>query len=807
MRLLLIGLLCTAASFGQTIAAKTATALKLPGYFPLYYDEKAGKLFLEISRFSSEFLYVDSLPAGVGSNDIGLDRGQLGGSRIVKFERIGPKVLLVQPNYGFRATSQNPRERASVEEAFAQSVIYGFTVEAEADGRVLVDATQFFLRDAHHVPETLTRTKQGTYRLDPTRSALYLPRTKNFPQNTEVEATLTFGGDQPGRYVREVVPSPESITVREHHSFIALPDNGYTPRTFDPRAGYNGTSYFDFGTPVSEPLQKRVIARHRLKKKDPTAALSDPVKPIIYYLDPGTPEPIRSALLEGAGWWNQAFEAAGYRNAFQVKMLPDDADPMDIRYNIIQWVHRSSRGWSYGASVHDPRTGEIIKGQVTLGSLRSRQDYLIAEGLVANYDEGKPTDPRMLNLVLARTRQLAAHEVGHTLGLSHNYIASTHNRASVMDYPPPTVSLGPDGSVDISDAYATGIGDWDKVAVTWGYQDFTLGTTTQPALDKIIKDAANRGLIFITDFDSRAPGGAHPASHLWDSGTNAVEELNRIMALRAMALESFSEKKVRVGLPMSSMEDILVPVYMYHRYQTEAAVKTLGGLDYTYAVRGDGQKVSQIVPGTEQRAALTALLATLDPKALAIPERLLRLLPPRAHGYPRTREDFRIRTGVTFDALSAAESAADLTASLLLHPERASRLVEYHARDQANPGLAEVLDRLLSATWKSRRPRGTLIAEVGRTVDNVVLYRLMQLAANEEASEQARAIAFWKLTQLRQYLEEHRGISDSEDGQAAHYLYAANQIREFEKDPKRITVSKPVDPPDGAPIGSNDCPY
>ena len=807
MRLLLIGLLCTAASFGQTIAAKTATALKLPGYFPLYYDEKAGKLFLEISHFSSEFLYVDSLPAGVGSNDIGLDRGQLGGSRIVKFERIGPKVLLVQPNYGFRATSQNPRERASVEEAFAQSVIYGFTVEAEADGRVLVDATQFFLRDAHHVPETLTRTKQGTYRLDPTRSALYLPRTKNFPQNTEVEATLTFGGDQPGRYVREVVPSPESITVREHHSFIALPDNGYTPRTFDPRAGYNGTSYFDFGTPVSEPLQKRVIARHRLKKKDPTAALSDPVKPIIYYLDPGTPEPIRSALLEGAGWWNQAFEAAGYRNAFQVKMLPDDADPMDIRYNIIQWVHRSSRGWSYGASVHDPRTGEIIKGQVTLGSLRSRQDYLIAEGLVANYDEGKPTDPRMLNLVLARTRQLAAHEVGHTLGLSHNYIASTHNRASVMDYPPPTVSLGPDGSVDISDAYATGIGDWDKVAVTWGYQDFTLGTTTEPALDKIIKDAANRGLIFITDFDSRAPGGAHPASHLWDSGTNAVEELNRIMALRAKALESFSEKKVRVGLPMSSMEDILVPVYMYHRYQTEAAVKTLGGLDYTYAVRGDGQKISQIVPGTEQRAALTALLTTLDPKALAIPERLLRLLPPRAHGYPRTREDFRIRTGVTFDALSAAESAADLTASLLLHPERASRLVEYHARDQANPGLAEVLDRLLSATWKSRRPRGTLIAEVGRTVDNVVLYRLMQLAANEEASEQARAIAFWKLTQLRQYLEEHRGISDSEDGQAAHYLYAANQIREFEKDPKRITVSKPVDPPDGAPIGSDDCPY
>ena len=780
----------------------------MPGYFPLYYEEKTGKLYLEISRLSSEFLYVDSLPAGVGSNDIGLDRGQLGGSRVVKFERSGPKVLLVQPNYAFRATSTNRKERESVEEAFAQSVIYGFTVEAEENGRVLVDATQFFLRDAHHVPEALTRAKQGTYRLDPTRSALYMARTKNFPKNTEVEATLTFGGDQPGRYVRDVVPSPEAITVREHHSFIELPDANFTPRPFDPRAGYNGQSYMDFGTPVSEPIQKRVIARHRLNKKDPTAAMSDPVKPIVYYLDPGTPEPIRSALLEGAGWWNQAFEAAGYRNAFQVKMLPDDADPMDIRYNLIQWVHRSSRGWSYGSSVHDPRTGEIIKGQVTLGSLRSRQDYLIAEGLVASYDEGKATDPRMLNLVLARMRQLAAHEVGHTLGLSHNYIASTHNRASVMDYPPPTVTLGENGEIDIANAYASGIGDWDKVAITWGYQDFGSATPNpQPALDGIIKGAAQKGLTFITDFDSRAPGGAHPASHLWDSGSNAVQELNRIMALRAKALDQFSERKVRYGMPMSSMEDMLVPVYMYHRYQTEAATKVLGGLDYTYAVRGDGQKISAIVPAAEQRAALNALLATLDPKALALPERLLGLLPPRAHGYPRTREDFRIRTGVTFDALSAAESAADLTASLILNPERASRLVEYHARDAANPGLAEVLDRLIGATWKSNRPKGTFAAEVGRTVDNVVLYRLMQLVANEEASEQARALAFLKMTELRQYLEQHHGGAQPDEGQAAHSLYAANQIKEFERDPKRITVSKPVDPPDGAPIGTDECPY
>src|ERR1700688_481224 len=458
-----------------TVEEKTASALKLPGYFNLYWDAKQGKLWLEIDKWSSEFLYQTSLPAGIGSNDIGLDRGQLGGTHIVRFERSGPKILLVQSNLDYRAVSDDADEPRTVHDSFAESALWGFTVAAEENGRALVDATDFFLRDTHQVPQTLRRTKQGTYHLDASRCAIHLPRTKNFPLNTEVEATLTFAGDDPGQWVRQVTPEPDSITVREHHSFVQLPQPGYKPRVYDPRSSFFGIAYLDYATPISETIEKRVIARHRLEKKDPTAALSEPVQPIVYYLDRGAPEPIRSALLEGARWWNQAFEAAGYQNAFRVEMLPEDADLMDLRYNVIQWVHRATRGWSYGAAVIDPRTGEIIKGHVTLGSLRVRQDFLIAESLLAPYEKGKPVSPKMQEMALARLRQLAAHEVGHTLGLMHNYSSSTVNRSSVMDYPPPVTKLAADDSIDLSDAYATGIGEWDKVSIAWGYSEFAPG--------------------------------------------------------------------------------------------------------------------------------------------------------------------------------------------------------------------------------------------------------------------------------------------------------------------------------------------
>jgi hypothetical protein len=784
-----------------TIAEKVAGMQKFPGYFPFYWDAKAGKIWLEIDKWNAEFLYVESLPAGIGSNDIGLDRGQLGNTHIVRFDRTGPRVLLTAANYAFRANTDNMDERRAVKDAFAESTLWGFEVAAEEGNRALVDATTFYLRDAHQIPNTLQRGQQGAFHLDPARCAFYLANTKNFPRNTEVETTLTFAGEEPGPYVRQVVPAPQSITVREHHSFVELPGPGFTPRALDPRAGYFGISYMDFATPISESITKRYIARHRLKKKDPTALLSEPLQPIIYYLDRGAPEPVRSALLEGASWWNQAFESIGYKDAFRVELLPESADPMDVRYNVIQWVHRSTRGWSYGSSVDDPRTGEIIQGRVSLGSLRDRQDFLIAEGLLAPYEKGKAPNPQLMQMVLARLRQLAAHEVGHTLGLQHNYAASTVNRASVMDYPAPFARLGLDGTPDLSDAYARGIGAWDKVAIAYGYQDFPAGTDEQAALDKTLRDAFDRGQMYLTDQDARPASSSSSVAHLWDNGATVVEGLANVMKVRAAALKRFGENNIREGAPMATIEDVLVPLYMYHRYQVEATAKLIGGEDYTFALRGKGDRYPQIIPPDEQRRALAAVLETLKPESLALPESLLRLIPPRPPGYGRTREDFRIRTAPNFDALAPAEAIADHVCDFLLNQERAARLVEFHARDARSPDFTEVLDKILGATWKAPARTGYQ-GEIQHTVNTVVLLDLMALASGERAANQVRAISELKLEELKNWLIAQRSIVRDEN-QKAFLFYSAEQIKRFQSDPKKMNLTRANDPPDGQPIGSD----
>src|SRR6267154_704294 len=784
-----------------TIAENTAGAQKLAGYFNLYWDAKQGKLWLEIDKWGSEFLYQSGLPAGVGSNDIGLDRGQLGATRIVRFERSGPKVLLIQENLDYRAVSNDADERRAVHDSFAESALWGFTVAAEEKDHALVDATDFFLRDAHGIPAALHRTKQGSYHVDASRCAIYLPQTKNFQLNTEVEATLTFAGEEPGRWVRDVTPSPESITVREHHSFVQLPPPGYKTRAYDPRASFFGIGYMDYATPISEPIVKRFIARHRLEKKDPKAAVSEPVQPIVYYLDRGAPEPIRSALLEGARWWNQAFEAAGYKNAFRVELMPEGADSMDLRYNVIQWVHRATRGWSYGAAVIDPRTGEIIKGHVTLGSLRVRQDYLIAEGLLAPYEKGKSVSPKMQEMALARLRQLAAHELGHTLGLMHNYSASTVKRSSVMDYPPPVAKLAADGTIDLSDAYATGIGEWDKVSIAFGYQDFPARTDEHAALKKILMDGYGRGLRYLTDQDARPAGSSSSLAHLWDAGSNAVDELNRLMQVRAAALKRFGENNIPEGAPLATIEDSLVPIYMLHRYQVEAAAKFVGGMEYTFAVRGDGEVPTKIVAAAEQRRALAAVLATLKPSALALPESLLKMIPPRPPEYDRGREHFKIHTSTAFDALAPAEEAAQHTLQFLFNAERAARLVEFHARDAANPGLQEVLDAVIAASWKAQHAPG-YAGEVARTVDSVVLYDLLSLAMNDHATTQVRAVAWREVEQLKGWLNANKAAGDA--SQQAHLAYAAAQIEQFQKDPKKLELTAPAEPPDGPPIGDDE---
>ena len=789
----------------QTLAQKIAGMDHRDGLFPLDWDAKSGKLYLEIPALNKDFLLIDQLPYGLGSNDVGLDRGQLGRGQIVHFMRAGGKVLLIAPNLRYRSSATDPAERIAVQESFAESVLWGFKVEAEDSGRLLVDATDFFLRDAHGAAERIQAAEQGNYKIDPSRSAITLDNTKNFPKNTEVEAILTFAseGRPKGAYVASVTPDPHSITLREHTSLIELPEPGYTLRHNDPRSGFFGEEFRDYSAPLNERMDQQLLVRHRLQKKDPKAAVSEPVKPIVYYVDRGAPEPIRSALVEGANWWSAAFEAAGFKNAFKVEVLPEGADPMDIRYNMIQWVHRATRGWSYGEAVTDPRTGEIIKGQVTLGSLRARQDYMIAEALLAPYLEGKPIPPDMEQMVLARTRQLAAHEVGHTLGLQHNFAASSVAAGtSVMDYPHPWVTLDASGKPTLNKAYTVGIGTWDKAAIRFGYSEFAPGIDEKAALNALLLQNEKDGLHYITDEDSRPLGGANPYGHLWDNGPDAVAELERVLEVRKAALARFNADAIRPGEPMSKLEDTLVPLYLLHRYQTEAASKLIGGLDYRYAVRGDGAMVTEMIAPERQRKALAAVLQTLDAGTLTLSPEFLTLLPPNPPGYPRTRESFEGHTGLTFDPQGAVEASAGLTASLLFDPSRASRLVQYHAQDDKSPGLDEVIDQTIQTTWESPRQTGVL-GQTQFSVETVLLKALMQLSVSKQASPQARAIAQAKLSDLEDWLSDQLE-GDIPDSVRAHWFASLDDIERYWKDPEKFVIAPVLTTPPGQPIGEDD---
>ncbi|MEW5983766.1 MAG: zinc-dependent metalloprotease [Acidobacteriota bacterium] len=796
-----------------TIEEKTASMAKLDGFFPLYWDAKAGQLWMEISRFKTEVLHSMGYGAGLGSNDIGIDRGALAGSRIVSFERIGPKVLVVQPNYRFRATSDNPAEVRAVRDAFARSVLWSFQVAAETGDRVLVDMMDFLVRDANNAA---ARMRPGSYRLDASRSSIYLPMTQNFPKNTEMEVELTFA-QQPGgggggfggppaagggggflEGVSAVAASGEAASIRMHHSFVELPDGNFKTRVWDPRSGFGHVEFQNYSAPLGESMTVSLVRRHRLQKVDSKAKVSDPVRPIVYYLDPGAPEPIRSALLEGARWWNQAFEAAGYRNAFRVELLPEDVSPLDIRYNVINWVHRSTRGWSTGGSVTDPRTGEIIKGVVTLGSLRVRQDYMIAEGLLSPYRTGTEAPPELKEWALARIRQLSAHEVGHTLGLGHQYYDSTAGRISVMDYPHPLVTLKPDGTFDTSKVYDAGIGVWDKVWITWGYQDFPPGTDEPRVLAAILNDAWARDLIFMTNQDTAA----NPRVDQWSNGTDPAAELNRMMEVRTVALSRFGENAIKLNAPMATMEEVLLPLYLHHRYQVEAAASALGGQHYVYAMRGDGREPFRWVPAAEQRAALKALLSTIQPSALTLPDTVVKRLPPRPDGYRRTREMFPRYTGDTFDVITPAMVAAYHTVSNIFDERRAARLVEQHAVDPSLPGLTEVVDEVLSATFGAS-PANPYEAEISRTVERVVIEQLMSLAGSA-AMPQVRAIASLRLERKAADLGSAAASSGAraDAAGAAHALLLARDIKRFIErpaEPARPGTS-PFIPP-GAPIG------
>ncbi|MFT4046039.1 MAG: zinc-dependent metalloprotease [Solimonas sp.] len=796
---LALGLLCAApfvhAAAPPKIETFTAGMKHEDGFLPVYWDDAGGRVYLEVPGSGTQALFFTTIAQSIGSNDIGIDRGQISRTKLVRFDRVGAKVLMTQLNAGFRAVTDDEPEQLAVEQSFASSVLYGFTVAASSGERLLVDATDFVLQDHHGVIAALKRSSQGDFKLDPSRSAISLAGTKAFARNSELEGTITLAAvGAPGPYVKDVVPTPEALTIKERYSFFALPEPGFKPRYSMPGDGYSGWDYDDYATPLGEPLVRHLIARHRLQKKDPSAAVSDAVKPIVYYIDPGAPPLIRQALLEGARWWSQAFEAAGYRNAFKVEMLPEGADPLDGRYNIIQWVHRATRGWSYGYGVIDPRTGEIIKGNVTLGSLRARYDYLIAEGLLSPYSDPQHVPDAMQEMALARLRQLAAHELGHTLGLSHNHLGSSEGRSSVMDYPGPLVKLDGHGGIDLSDAYATGIGEWDKVSIAYGYQDFPAGTDETAALRKILADARARGLHFLADQDARPDNTAHPLANQWDNGTDAAAELRRAMQVRRVALQRFDENAIRVGQPMATIEEALVPLYLYHRYQAKAAATALGGQLYSYAVRGDGQLPTQPVPAAQQRDALAALLETLAPAQLTLSPQLLAQLPPRPLGYDFHRELFARHTGITFDALGPATAASELTIGLLLNGDRAARLVEQQALDARQPGFAQVLDAIDHTVFGSRAANG-YERQVLFVEQTVFVQQLMRLAG--DAMAQVRGHAGVELVALRERLAAARGGDDAERAQRYSLL---DMMARFERrTPTDQADALPTIPP-GPPL-------
>jgi hypothetical protein len=746
-------------------------------------DEARNRVLLEIpaAQLGRDFLHQVTLATGLGTGS--LDRGQTGPNALVRFERRGNRILLMRDNQSARAPGGDAANQQAARDAFPRSVVGSFTIDGEQGGAITIDATSLFLGDAYGVADGLRGQQLGTYRVDAARSWIDTARTRAFPRNTEVHAVLTFTSDGApaaggGGRARGVAPDPRAMVFELHHSLVVLPDaEGFRPRAYDPRYGFGGSQWFDLSQGFDGTYRSGHINRWRLVPRDPAAyqrgQLVEPVTPITYYLDPGIPAPYREAFREGGNWWAKVFEAAGFRNAFRVLDLPAGADPMDARYNMLMWVHRTGPGPSVGPSYSDPRTGEIVRAVVRMDAWRSLIDYNIWAGTVP---ASGPNGPNVSAeaFAMARRRQHAAHEIGHTLGLSHNYIAASQGRSSVMDYPVPLITATANGEIDLRDAYRTGPGAWDTLSIRLGYTWYPDAAAEQAGLAAIMKDGIARNVRFIPDQYANA-NGSIPEVTRWVEGSTMFDAVTRTSRVRRILIDKFDQRAIRPGEPMALLNMRFAHVYLHHRYSLEGLAKNIGGMDFTFAINGDGQVPTRLIPAADQRRALTMSLDALEPRELTVPERVQAMIPPAPPGFNGDMTWIDGSGGPMFDAVTLAGGLATEVMGYLLDRERAARVVLTAARDPNALTLDEVMSTIVRRTWQAPAPNAPAERAVQRATQRAALDALLDLAGDARAMPDVRAHAMAHVKQLGKALEEKEGAD------AAERAHIAAALRDIER--------------------------